>query len=273
MDLIRLADPLTMKFSSRAVLFAGVRMALLTAPRRAGYRRSYRISQYGLSLCSVATEVDASRNGSVWSSHSQLRLRPDYNGWRARWSATEQPIRPGNFAMQSQWKQQAPRIRLQDLCARLEVPYRDARYFCEKSWLPEGVERDPGRGNHRQLTPAQAMWLGIVLKLKGSGVKPDKAAKIMTFAARIREFTRNSGWDWRFSPFDGKFETEHQWYIDVGDMKYVRIVTDACPSKQGLDATPWVDMDSRELAKNAKPIVQVRVDISALARLLQALSP
>src|SRR4051794_24972461 len=92
-------------------------------------------------------------------------------------------------------------IQLRDLCRRLGVAYRDARYVCERDWLPQGVAREPGRGNHRELTAAQAMWLGVVLKLKAAGVKTPLAAQVAGFAERVRGLTRNLGWDWRFSPF------------------------------------------------------------------------
>lgn len=173
--------------------------------------------------------------------------------------------------LKGRWKQQQACFRIQDLCNRLNVSYRDARYICEKAWLPEGVEREPGRGNHRRLTPAQAVWLGIVLKLKAAGVKTGMAAKITAFASRIQEYSCNAGWDWRFAPLNGDFSTDHRWYVEVGDMRFVRFVTDAYPSKQGLFETPWVEMDSHQAAKEAQPIVCTRVDISALARLLQEL--
>lgn len=175
-------------------------------------------------------------------------------------------------ALDERWKQQQACFRIQDLCDRLNVPYRDARYICEKAWLPDGVEREPGRGNHRRLTAAQAVWLGIVLKLKASGVQTAMAAKITAFACRIQDYSCNAGWDWRFAPFSGAFATEHQWYVEVGDMQFVRFVTDAYPSQPGLYQTPWVHMDSRREARQAQPIVCIRVDVSALARLLHSLS-
>jgi hypothetical protein len=168
--------------------------------------------------------------------------------------------------------QHTPRFRLQDVCQCLGVSYRDARYLCEQNWLPEGVDREPGRGNHRQLTAAQAVWLGIVLKLKASGVNARMAAQVAAFAEGIRGLTCNLVWDWRFSPFDGAFDTDHRWFVEVGDMKFIRFVTDAYPSCSGLHETEWVEMDGRRPAKDAVPFVCIRVNISALARLLQDLS-
>jgi hypothetical protein len=173
--------------------------------------------------------------------------------------------------MKHRWKDQEGCFRLQDVCGRLGVSYRDARYICEKSWLPEGVEREPGRGNHRWLTPAQAVWLGIVLKLKAAGLKTSKAAQIAAFATRVQEYSCNGGWEPGFAPLSGVFETQRRWYVEVGDMRHVRFVSDAYPSKEGLFETPWVDMTKRRTVAASDPIVCIRIDISALARLLQTL--
>ena len=173
--------------------------------------------------------------------------------------------------MAQQTNDHAPFFRLQELCERLGVMYRDARYICEKGWLPVGVDPEPGRGNHRWLTPAQAVWLGIVLKLKACGVRTKRAAQIAGFAEHVKGFTRHRVWDWHFLPFDGAFAREQQWLLEVGDMQLVRFVTDGNPSKQGLDEMQWVDMDSRRTVPDAQPIIRLRVDIAALARLLQAM--
>ncbi len=83
----------------------------------------------------------------------------------------------------------------------------------------------------------------------------------------------NLGWDGRFSPFDGAFDTDRQWYLEVGDAKYVRIVTDANPSRESLqDESGWVNMTNRKVQKDAQPIVVVRIDLSRLAGQLQDLS-
>src|SRR5262249_37301211 len=116
-------------------------------------------------------------------------------------------------------------FQLRELCTRLGVSYRDARYVCEKGWLPAGVAPQPGRGNHRQLTPAQAVWLGIVLRLKACGLTTRAAARVAARAERVRGMTRNLGWDWPFAPFDGALETDRRWYLEVGDVRLVRFVT------------------------------------------------
>jgi len=164
----------------------------------------------------------------------------------------------------------APAIRLGELCRRLDVPYRHARYVLEEGILPEGVEPQPERGHHRQLTPAQAFWLGIVLKLKQSAVKTPLAARIADFAkVMVRGVTQNLNWESNFSPFDGKLETESRWYVDVGDLKYIRLATDTNPSVQGLYTFPWRYVDRHAGAKGVDPTVLIRVDIAGIARLLR----
>src|SRR4051794_28808773 len=147
-------------------------------------------------------------------------------------------------------------IQLGELCRRLDVPYRHARYVLEEGLLPEGVEPDPERGHHRQLTPAQAFWLGIVLKLKQSAVKTPLAARIADFAKEaVRAVTQNLNWERPFSPFDGELETESRWFVDVGDLKYIRLVTDTNPGVEGLHEFPWRYLDRREEADGVVPAV------------------
>jgi len=160
---------------------------------------------------------------------------------------------------------------LQQLCKRLRLSYREARYVCERGWLPKGVDVDPGRGNHRRLTRHQAVWLGVVLKLKACGVRTSQAAEIAGFAEQVKGMSRNLNWDWKFSPFDGAFDTSHRWLLEVGEMKWMRFVTDANPSKRGLAATDWVTMGTRQVAKQAAPTIILQIDLSALARLLRDL--
>lgn len=161
-------------------------------------------------------------------------------------------------------------IQLGELCRRLDVPYRHARYVLEEGILPEGVDPDPERGHHRQLTPAQAFWLGIVLKLKQSAVKTPLAARIADFAKEaVRAVTQNLSWEHPFSPFDGKLETENRWYVDVGDLTYIRLATDTNPSVQGLYEFPWRYVDRRQTAEGVVPAVLIRVDIARIARLIR----
>src|SRR3954468_11669797 len=161
-------------------------------------------------------------------------------------------------------------IQVGAICRRLGTPYRNARYVLEEGHLPTGAEPGPGHGHHRRLTPAQAFWLAIVLKLKDSAVKTPLAARIADFAREaVRSVGRQMGWDPGFAPFDGHLATEHRWYVDVGDLGFIRLVTDACPSRAGLYEFDWAPLDRpREPAPLAAPAVIVRVDLARVARLL-----
>lgn len=159
-------------------------------------------------------------------------------------------------------------MQLGELCRRLDVPLRHGRYVLEQGIVPKGVEESPDRGNHRQLGAGQAFWLGIVLKLKEAGLKTPLARQVADFAEEgLRGITQNLNWEWPFHPFQGQLWTEQQWYIDVGDLRYIRIVTDTNPSHEGLYEFPWSIVGKRKTAE-VRPIVILRLDVAGLARLL-----
>lgn len=165
-------------------------------------------------------------------------------------------------------------MRVGELAQRLGVPYRDVRYVLEQGVLPPGVEGSPGRGEHRDLDATQSFWLAIVLMLKRNGVRVPDAERIADLSRHaVRGVTQNANWEWTFEPFLGRFETENEWYLDIGDLQYVRVVTTANPSVSGLYAFPWTVLATRKSMKNAAPIVTLRLDLSALARLVAGDGP
>lgn len=164
-------------------------------------------------------------------------------------------------------------LKLQDFCDRIGASYRDARYALAHGMVPTGIDREPGRGKHRVFDDRQAFWLAIVLKCKAAGIKPKLATEIANWSRRVSGYAQNLGWDWQFSPFLGNFATDKQWYLDVGDARFVRIVTDASPGNRGLrDESEWVNMKTRKLQPDAEPTVVVRIDLSRLAAQLQGVS-
>ena len=168
-------------------------------------------------------------------------------------------------------KTEAPEtsLTLREFCDRIGVKYRDARYVLAHGMIPDGIDEEPGRGNHRTFNYRQSFWLAIVLKLKAAGIQPKLAADMAKWAERVKGFALNLGWDWNFSPFDGKFATEKQWYMEVGDAQFVRLLTDANPSREGvMDESGWVEMNSRKRRSAASPTVIVRIDLSSLSNLL-----
>ncbi|MCE9560841.1 MAG: helix-turn-helix domain-containing protein [Planctomycetes bacterium] len=160
-------------------------------------------------------------------------------------------------------------MRVGELAKQLQVPYRDVRYVLEQGVLPAGVEQNPGRGEHRDLDPSQSFWLAIVLMLKRNGVRVPDAQRVADFAREgVRGVTQNLNWEYPFNPFAGQFETENQWYVDIGDMKYIRLVTTANPSVEGLYAFPWSVIGTRKAANDAVPVVTLRLDLTGLARMM-----
>lgn len=164
-------------------------------------------------------------------------------------------------------------LKLQDFCDRIGASYRDARYALAHGMVPTGIDREPGRGKHRVFNYRQAFWLAIVLKCKAAGIKPKLATEIANWSRRVSGYAQNLGWDWQFSPFLDNFVTDRQWYLDVGDARFARIVTDANPSRKGLhDESGWVEMKTGKLRKDAEPTVVVRIDLSLLGGQLQGVS-
>jgi hypothetical protein len=160
-------------------------------------------------------------------------------------------------------------VQVAELCRRLGVPYRHVRYVLEEGVLPRGVAENPGRGEHRDLDPGQAFWLGIVLKLKQSGVTTTLAAKIADYTKlAVRGITQNMNWEWPFNPFQGQLKTENEWYVDIGDLTYIRLVTGAMMTNNRPYVFPWAEFGKHKPAEGVAPVVIIRVDLSCLARLL-----
>ena len=169
-----------------------------------------------------------------------------------------------------------PTLQLGDICERLGVRAREVRYVLEQGHVPAGVNETPESGNHRQFRPGQAFWLGMVLKLKEIGIKTPLAARIADYAAEsLQTVTKNLGWDWEFCPWKGQFDTDHEYFVEVGDLKYIRFVTDACPSRPGrLYEFDWhnVKGPSRPV-KNIAPCAVIRLRLTQIARLLADSAP
>ena len=162
-------------------------------------------------------------------------------------------------------------MRVAELAERLQVSYRDVRYVLEQGILPRGVVKSPGRGEHRDLSNEQAFWLAIVLLLKRIGLQTPIAGEIADLTRdSVRWFTQNLGAEHTFQPFTGQFETENEWSVEIGDRQYYRIVSTADHGFGGPNAWPWTDLRKRREAKNATPLVVVRLDLARLARLMTA---
>ena len=162
-------------------------------------------------------------------------------------------------------------IQLGEICQRLGVRERDARYVLEQGHVPSGVDPSPDSGNYRQFGPQQAFWLAMVLKLKGAGLKTPLAARVARYAERsLQTVTQNLGWDWRLSPTLGRFDTQHQYFVEVADLEYLRFVTDAHPGRGGrLYCFDWHQVDRPGVPiQGLHPCVVLRLDLAQIARLL-----
>lgn len=159
-------------------------------------------------------------------------------------------------------------IRLGEICKRLRIPERDGRYVLEQGFVPKGIGKTPRSGNHRQFDSAQAFWLALVLKLKESGIPVPLAATMVDHGLQVlKVVTQNLNWDSRFLPSAGRFDTDRQYFLEIGDKKYVRLMTDANPSGGGqLEALPWRDAnDARKVVGNQNPYLVMRLDLTRVA--------
>jgi len=162
-------------------------------------------------------------------------------------------------------------IQLRDICRCLDVRDRDARYVMERGFVPKGVYVKPASGNHRQFSGGQAFWLGMVLKLKAVGIKTPLAAKISDYAARsVQTTTQSLCWESPFLPSQGKLETKYEYWVDVGDLKYIRFGTNAEPSSDGKPYYfSWHAVNKPGVpVKDLAPCVILRLDISQICRRL-----
>jgi hypothetical protein len=143
------------------------------------------------------------------------------------------------------------------------------RYILEQGLIPEGVDQSPGRGEHRQLRPKEAYWLALVLVLKGNGLRAPLAAQIADhLRISVRIIAANLGWDSTFHPFSAKFETECEWFADLAELRYVRVVTNSDPSHRALIELPWHEIGARKQT-DITPVVYIRIDLAGLARKLK----
>ena len=94
-------------------------------------------------------------------------------------------------------------MRVGELCRRLGVPARQLRYVLEEGHRPPGVADAPGRGDHRELDPAQTFWLAVVLALKQTGVRTPVAARL---ADRILSACREAGFEAKIAARSGQWD-------------------------------------------------------------------
>lgn len=160
-------------------------------------------------------------------------------------------------------------LQLGELCACLKVRERDVRYVLEQGHVPEGVEAAPASGHHRQFGPRAAFYLALVLKLKGIGIKTPLAAKIADYAhGALRTVTQNLMWDWQFLPSRGRFDTDHQYCVEVGDLQAIRFLTNASPTRGArFETFDWQDVKHPgQTMANVNPCVIIRLDLTQIAK-------
>lgn len=159
-------------------------------------------------------------------------------------------------------------LKLQVICERIGVDYDDARYTLAQGAIPKGVSSEPGKGNHRVFGPREAFMVAIILKVRAAGVSMSIAKQIAEWSTGIQMMAVDLGWDWQFAPFAGRLHSDHKWFIEIGDIRFARVITNSCPTNTGYESTYWVDMTTYRKRRSARPAVIFRVDIVRIAQLL-----
>jgi hypothetical protein len=161
-------------------------------------------------------------------------------------------------------------MQLGEFCRRLGVPYRQARYVLEREILPPGVDRNPDRGHHRQLTPAQAFHLGMVLKLKASKITAPIAGMIASVTAGTFSKVDVRKYDPHFAPFEGALRARLTWYVELGDLNFLRIIGEQDDPPKLVFPGAWMPMNvHKQPPKDFVPVVRIRVDLTRLAQMLR----
>jgi hypothetical protein len=133
--------------------------------------------------------------------------------------------------------------------------------------VPEGVEKAPDRGNHRDLNPKQALWLAVVLKLKASGLSTPHAVELANqIKSQIDLKACDLSQDPYFNPFAPVVRGKATTYIDVGDSSHVRLYSDPHAGVPPM-TQPWIGKDT-VYPHLPEPFVIIRVNISRLLELL-----
>lgn len=141
----------------------------------------------------------------------------------------------------------------------------------EQGYVPKGISSSPRSGHHRQFGPGEAFWLSMVLKLKENGMPVPMSADVANFAERaLQMVTHSLNWDWKFAPRKGQFDTQRQYFVDVGDRAYVRFVCNANPSLGGeLECLEWHRViDWNQVKGDFAPYLVLRLDLTLIARRL-----
>jgi hypothetical protein len=162
-------------------------------------------------------------------------------------------------------------IQLQDICEALDVRDRDARYVLERGFVPKGVYIKPSSGTHRKFSGGQAFWLGMVLRLKATGIKTPLAAQIADYAARsVQTVTQNLGWEYPFLPSHGRLKTEHSYLVEIADLKFIRFGSNASPSCGGkIEWFDWQCVSKPGFkVENVRPHVTICLDVAEICRSL-----
>ena len=146
------------------------------------------------------------------------------------------------------------------------------RYVLEEGHIPKGIPTNPAQRNAPPVRARPSILVGDAAQLKLTGLRTSLAAEIADFAlVELRRINVDRDWETTLDLHEGVFRTEHQYYLDVGDYKQVRLATNANPTSGGrLEELPGGAIHApRKSCGPRFPLVCVRVDLTKLARSLE----
>jgi hypothetical protein len=164
-------------------------------------------------------------------------------------------------------------MQIGELAQRLGVPYRSVKYVLERGAADRWVKRTPGTGHHRDMSGGESFALGLLLLLKQNGLRLPFARHVVGLIEEgVRGVAQALGWESLFQPFRGELKTEHEWVVEIGDSKTVRLGTNANPSRAGrMEYFDWVTVGKRRrVLKDFQPCVTICIDLSRLAELVRS---
>lgn len=159
---------------------------------------------------------------------------------------------------------------------------RDIRYFLEEQFASPDIpnplpndQRSPSRGNHRILDGGVQFWLAIAVRLKQLGMRGPMAMRLAEYSKlALGELAQGMKWDRGFQPFDGQFDTDQDWIVELGDSYFVRIATSAFPgwdvSRRGLYRTEWAQLSNPRIPCPGVACATVlQINLSTFAAILR----
>lgn len=105
-------------------------------------------------------------------------------------------------------------------------------------------------------------------QLKECGMKAPTANMVASLTAGMFGRADVRRWDTSFAPFQGRLTSNLNWYVELGDLRYIRLVAESA-NGETVYRGDWLPLDLSRPTMDVTPIVSIRVDLTQIARLLR----